>query len=126
MIYLNDHGTVDPDVFHAADDNERAALALTRRAQVEKAQGQHLRTFDPEGWIALREQRRADALADKIDPAKEREYKFEEARHLLMFGTHPDRVAEQLHTTREALAKLARRWGADDIVEQMHVGEAAA
>lgn len=45
----------------------------------------------------------------------EREYRFEEARRLMAWGTHPDRIATQLDTTRQALSKLAERWGATDI-----------
>ena len=45
----------------------------------------------------------------------EREYRFEEARRLMAWGVHPDRIAAQLDTTRQALSKLAERWGATDI-----------
>lgn len=41
MIRLNDHGAVDPDVFHNATEDERAALRRFRDVQLAKARGEH-------------------------------------------------------------------------------------
>ena len=126
MIHLNDHGTVDPDVFQQASADERAALELTRAKQVQQAQDQHLREFDPDTWVEVIKARREEAMARKRDYAAEREYKFEEVRHLMSFREHPDRIAARLHTTTSALEAMARRWGAQDVATYMcGRGEAA-
>ena len=126
MIHLNAHGLVDPHVFHDATDDERAALELTRTKQVQQAADQHLRTFDPDTWVEVIKARREEAMARKRDYAGERAYKFEEVRHLMSFGEHPDRIARRLHTTTNALENLARRWGEPEIATYMcGRGEAA-
>lgn len=41
----NDAGLIDPDVFKAATDDERAALAIARRVQLAHAKNEHWRTY---------------------------------------------------------------------------------
>ena len=47
----------------------------------------------------------------------ERDYLFGEARWLMSFGTHPDRIAHQLGTTRRSLYDRAHKWGARDVAD---------
>lgn len=53
---------------------------------------------------------------------QQRTDRFEEARFLMAYGTHPDEIAARLGTTRRALQRQTDRWGAHDIRQYVTPG----
>lgn len=86
--------------------------AARRRAATDPTTCQH----QPAQPHRLDEQQSNKGRARQLEIAREvREAKFEDARWLIESGVHATEIARRLDTTVDALSRLARRWGADDI-----------
>lgn len=57
--------------------------------------------------------------AVRLRAATERDYRFDEVRHLMRFGTSPEEIARQVGATRAAISRQAERYDARDIAAYM-------